>query len=116
MFKRKLAFARPNSETSASHNIAFGDEDTDQIAKSSIQDTKIVNNRLNNVVVDTSSQEENLVNVVKALSKAPLPSTVTAKVESIDKQPVIQDETTQRISLPLLTTSNQVILFINIRT
>lgn len=81
-------------------DTSLGEEDTDQIAKSSIQDTKFVNNRLDSVVINTSSQEENVVNVVKALSNAPLPIT-----DSLDKEAIIQEETTQRISLPFLTTS-----------
>ncbi|KAL5275103.1 Cht6 family protein [Megaselia abdita] len=111
IYKRKLIFAIPRSDSSVTHHIDTpgGDEDTDQIAKSSIQDTKFVNNRLNNIVIDTNSQEENLVNVVKALSKAPLPLTVTPKNESLEKEPVIQDETTQRISLPLLTTKKSML-------
>lgn len=113
MFKRKLTFATPRSETSVALNAeaSIVDEDSDQIAKSSIQDTKFVNNRLNNVVIDTNSQEENVVNVVKALSTAPLPL-MTPTHENLDKEQVHTDETTQRISLPLITTSNINFLYV----
>lgn len=107
LYKRKLTIATPRSDTVALQNVdsTSMDEDSDQVAKSSIQDTKVVNNRLNNIVTDTSSQEENVVNAVKALSKAPLPLQATPKAENFDKEPISEEQTTQRIVLPLLTTS-----------
>lgn len=107
LYKRKLTFATPRSDLSLSHNseATIVEEDSDQVAKSSIQDTKFVNNRLNSIATDTNSQEEKVANLGTALSKAPLPLAITPKSESMEKENISEEITTQRITLPLLTTS-----------